>query len=90
MIYLVTGSAGFIGFHLSQKLLQENHQVIGVDNLNNYYDPKLKKARLLIRETDQSITSISQDMGFSTVYYFSNLFKKEYKMSPIEYRRSIT
>ncbi len=48
MKLLVTGSAGFIGFHLSQKLLQENHQVIGVDNLNDYYDPKLKEARLEI------------------------------------------
>ncbi len=48
MKFLVTGSAGFIGFHLSQKLLQENHQVIGVDNLNDYYDPKLKEVRLEI------------------------------------------
>ena len=36
--YLITGSAGFIGFHLSKRLLSENHNIIGLDNLNNYYD----------------------------------------------------
>ena len=41
--YLITGSAGFIGFHLSKKLLSEGLTVIGVDNLNNYYDQNLKK-----------------------------------------------
>jgi UDP-glucuronate 4-epimerase len=43
---LVTGSAGFIGFHLSQSLLQNGETVIGVDNLNDYYDVNLKQARL--------------------------------------------
>ncbi len=43
---LVTGSAGFIGFHLAQKLLLQGFQVIGLDNLNSYYDVNLKKARL--------------------------------------------
>jgi len=42
---LITGSAGFIGFHTAQKLLAKKYQVIGVDNLNSYYDVKLKKAR---------------------------------------------
>lgn len=46
MKYLVTGSAGFIGMHLCQKLLQQGDSVFGIDNLNTYYDPKLKKARL--------------------------------------------
>jgi len=46
MKVLVTGSAGFIGHNLSNKLLSNGHQVIGVDNLNNYYDVNLKKARL--------------------------------------------
>ena len=43
--YLITGSAGFIGFHLSKKLLTKGFIVIGIDNLNSYYDQKLKKDR---------------------------------------------
>lgn len=43
---LVTGSAGFIGFHLSQKLLDKGYNVVGLDNINDYYDPKLKFDRL--------------------------------------------
>lgn len=43
---LVTGAAGFIGFHLSQYLLSRNEQVFGIDDLNNYYDVNLKLARL--------------------------------------------
>lgn len=44
--FLVTGSAGFIGFHVARRLLQEGKSVLGVDNLNDYYDPGLKRARL--------------------------------------------
>lgn len=43
---LVTGCAGFIGFHLAQRLLRDGTAVLGVDNLNSYYDPALKRARL--------------------------------------------
>ena len=43
---LITGVAGFIGYHLSEKLLNNNFHIIGIDNLNDYYDPNLKKARL--------------------------------------------
>ena len=43
---LVTGAAGFVGFHLSTRLLDAGIQVLGVDNLNDYYDPALKQARL--------------------------------------------
>ncbi|MER2009550.1 MAG: NAD-dependent epimerase [Psychrobacillus sp.] len=42
MKILVTGSAGFIGFHVSKKLLEMNHEIIGIDNLNSYYESKLK------------------------------------------------
>ncbi|SVD03291.1 uncharacterized protein METZ01_LOCUS356145 [marine metagenome] len=44
---LVTGCAGFIGYHLSQSLLQDGINVLGIDNLNDYYDINLKNNRLL-------------------------------------------
>lgn len=50
---LVTGSAGFIGFHLINKLLEQGNEVVGIDNLNDYYDPKLKYDRLAILETHE-------------------------------------
>ncbi|MFN4177307.1 NAD-dependent epimerase [Phenylobacterium sp.] len=50
MAILVTGSAGFIGFHLSRRLLERGEAVVGVDDLNPYYDPRLKAARLAILE----------------------------------------
>ncbi len=46
MKILITGAAGFIGFHLSKKLLDDSYQIIGIDNLNDYYDPSLKQSRL--------------------------------------------
>jgi len=48
MRILVTGSAGFIGFHLAKRLLEDGHEVIGMDNLNNYYAVQLKEDRLAI------------------------------------------
>ncbi|HGN2047393.1 NAD-dependent epimerase [Proteus mirabilis] len=48
MKYLVTGAAGFIGFHLIKKLIQQGETVVGIDNLNDYYDVALKEARLNI------------------------------------------
>ncbi|EML2250158.1 TPA: NAD-dependent epimerase [Klebsiella aerogenes] len=46
MKFLVTGAAGFVGFHVSQRLLAAGHTVVGVDNMNDYYDVNLKQARL--------------------------------------------
>lgn len=48
MKILITGAAGFIGFHLSKKLLDDSYQIIGIDNLNDYYAPSLKQSRLEI------------------------------------------
>ena len=45
---LISGSTGFIGFHLCKKLIENNHNVIGIDNLNDYYDINLKEKRLEI------------------------------------------
>ena len=50
---LITGAAGFIGFHLSKKLIAENYEVIGIDNINDYYDTKLKNDRLEILNKDK-------------------------------------
>lgn len=62
MRILVTGTAGFIGFHLANKLIKEGHEVIGIDNLNDYYDVSLKWSRL---EQAGLVTSQINDNGFS-------------------------
>ena len=45
MRFLITGAAGFIGFHTCSQLLKQGHEILGVDNLNDYYDVSLKKSR---------------------------------------------
>ena len=52
---LVTGAAGFIGFHVARQLLSEGRDVVGLDNLNNYYDPALKQSRLSILREQPAI-----------------------------------
>ena len=46
MNILVTGCAGFIGYHIAKKLLKKGYNVIGIDSLNNYYDVKIKQDRI--------------------------------------------
>jgi UDP-glucuronate 4-epimerase len=80
MKLLVTGCAGFIGWKVSEKLLNEGHEVVGVDNLNDYYDVKLKFYRLeLLKkyknfkfykvdiENYQSLMEIFQENKFDAV-----------------------
>ncbi len=63
MKYLVTGAAGFIGAGTSQKLLAQGHVVVGVDNLNDYYDVNLKHARLAQFEQNENFTFIKLDIA---------------------------
>lgn len=63
MKILITGGAGFIGFHLSKRLLSEGYTVIGYDNLNDYYDVNLKYARLEILKKYENFTFIKGDLA---------------------------
>ena len=60
---LVTGAAGFIGFHLSRRLLAGGDAVIGLDNLNPYYDVTLKEARLALLENDGNFRFVRADLA---------------------------
>ncbi len=63
MNYLVTGAAGFIGFYVSQRLLAAGHSVVGIDNLNDYYDVSLKLARLAQLENKDGFEFIKLDLA---------------------------
>ena len=71
---LITGVAGFIGFHLAKKLIKNKFKVVGIDNLNNYYDVNLKKKRL------KSLKKIS--IYIEDINNYSNLEKIFKKHSP--------
>jgi len=60
---LVTGAAGFIGFHLSRRLLAEGNTIVGLDNLNPYYDVRLKQARLGLLEEHEHFRFIRADIA---------------------------
>ncbi|MDA9392140.1 UDP-glucuronate 4-epimerase [Bradyrhizobium sp. USDA 3311] len=60
---LVTGAAGFIGFHVARQLLAEGRPVIGLDNLNSYYDPALKQARLELLRSDSRFSFVKADLA---------------------------
>jgi UDP-glucuronate 4-epimerase len=60
---LVTGAAGFIGFHVARRLLAEGRDVIGLDSLNNYYDPALKRARLNILRENARFSFVHADLA---------------------------
>ncbi|MFT5812357.1 MAG: UDP-glucuronate 4-epimerase, partial [Psychroserpens sp.] len=66
MKYLVTGAVGFIGFHVTKRLCEQGHDVVGIDNLNDYYDVDLKLARLveLDKFTDSNAKNIDGNFRF--------------------------
>jgi UDP-glucuronate 4-epimerase len=61
--YLVTGAAGFIGFHVSRALLERGDRVLGLDNLNDYYDVSLKRARLRLLQDNEDFTFYKEDLA---------------------------
>lgn len=63
MKFLVTGAAGFIGFHVSRRLLELGHSVTGIDNLNDYYSVALKKDRLKLLKQHDQFTFIRLDLS---------------------------
>jgi len=62
-IILVTGAAGFIGFHVARRLLVQGRNVVGLDNLNSYYDPALKGARLNVLREDSRFSFVHLDLS---------------------------
>ena len=78
MKILVTGSAGFIGSMLSIRLLERGDEVVGIDNHNNYYDPKIKEARLerLIKYTNYKHykTDLNDNKKLSEIFKIHKLF----------------
>ncbi len=77
---MVTGGAGFIGYHTAKRLAQENHNVVVVDNFNKYYDPKLKESRAKELLKFKNITLIKAD--FSNYKSMDCIFK-EHKFDKI-------
>lgn len=63
MHYLVTGAAGFIGFHVAERLLAAGHQVTGLDNLNDYYDVNLKLSRLVLLQANSAFCFVKGDLA---------------------------
>ncbi len=63
MHYLVTGAAGFIGFHVAERLLAAGHQVTGLDNLNDYYDVNLKLSRLALLQAHSAFHFVKGDLA---------------------------
>ena len=75
MKYLVTGAAGFIGNFVAERLCIAGHQVMGLDNLNDYYDPNLKQARLDRIKHFKEFTFVKMDLADRSG--IANLFEKE-------------
>jgi UDP-glucuronate 4-epimerase len=77
---LVTGAAGFIGFHVAQRLLSAGRKVVGLDVVNNYYDPKLKEARLDILKRHSGFTFVKLDLAARTA---TKLLFAEHRFSAV-------
>lgn len=72
----ITGMAGFIGYHLAQKLWREGHEVVGFDNFNDYYDPELKQARA------DSLSAMGIEVGIGDLTLRHSLYHWMYNNKP--------
>src|ERR1051326_7717868 len=70
----VTGAAGFIGFHVASVLLRRGDEVVGIDNLNDYYDVSLKEARLELLRKESGFRFERADVGDATA--MASLFER--------------
>ena len=62
MNILITGVAGFIGFHLASELLKKKYDIIGIDNLNDYYSPKYKSQRISLLKRKKKFKFLKIDL----------------------------
>ena len=93
MKILVTGAAGFIGFHVSQGLLARGDEVVGLDNLNDYYDPRLKASRLEILQRHEKFRFVERDLidrgGIETLFATENFSRVVHLAAQAGVRNSI-
>ena len=66
MKYLITGVAGFIGYHTAKRILESNNEIIGIDNINDFYDVNLKNARLKDMPLAEGDTTYELKGGFNS------------------------
>ena len=79
---LITGVSGFIGFNLAKKIMNK-YQIIGLDNINEYYDINLKKARLKLLQENENFKFFKCDI--SNKEQLNEIFKHEHEMpNPVE------
>ena len=81
MKILITGTAGFIGFHTTKLLLKQNHSIIGIDNLNDYYDVNLKLSRLNQLKLDDKI--INHKLNYNASFNVSKVLSIENRTAKI-------
>ena len=101
---LVTGAAGFIGSHVTRRLIRQGHAVVGIDEINDYYDPALKHARLKLLDDefgqaftfrkmdiaeDAQVSALFREFGFAKVVHLAAQAGVRYSLkNPFAYQRS--